>query len=181
LAPPTPSGGVTLGPLPGGRLVPGAVLLENPGDLGDKGVIGVWVGQQRADREEHLRDRQRGAPLVPKDVEADVPIGVDVGVVDPGDEVHLGGLERVVRGEGDRKEEHTPCVGGSPRADDRSRPLEEVLIVRARGAVRGRVPGEVPELLLDALGGHNRWGPPPSPGGSCGARGGDIILPRAVR
>ena len=58
-----------------------------------------------------LGDGQRGAPLVTQDVEADAAVGVDVGVVDPGCEVDLWGLEGVVRRELDLKEEDTPSVG----------------------------------------------------------------------
>lgn len=48
-----------------------------------------------------LRDGQSRAPLVSQNVEADGSVGVDVGVVDLGGERDLGGLERVVRGEGE--------------------------------------------------------------------------------
>ena len=40
------------------------IALENVGDLGDERIIGVGVGQQRADREEHLRDSESGRPLI---------------------------------------------------------------------------------------------------------------------
>jgi hypothetical protein len=51
-------------------------------DLGDKRVIGIRIGEQRADRQQHLGDGQRGAPAAFQDVEADVPSGADVGMID---------------------------------------------------------------------------------------------------
>ena len=45
----------------------------------------------------------------PEDVEADGPIGVDVGVVDAGREGELGRLEGVVSGEVDVEEKYSAC------------------------------------------------------------------------
>jgi len=45
--------------------------------------------------------------LIPKDVQTDAAVRVDIGVVDSGGEVDLRGLERVVGGEMDGKEEDT--------------------------------------------------------------------------
>ena len=59
-----------------------AVALVDVRNLRHQRVVGVGVGQQRADREQDLGDRQRGAPLVLEDVEADAALAVDVGVVD---------------------------------------------------------------------------------------------------
>jgi hypothetical protein len=57
-----------------------------------------------------LGDGERGAPLIPQDVQADRAVAVDVGVVDAGGEVDLRGLERVVCGEVDGEEEDTAGV-----------------------------------------------------------------------
>ena len=57
-----------------------------------------------------FRDRQCWTPLVPQDIETDRPVRVDVRVVDLGREADLGRLEGVVRGEGDREEEHAASV-----------------------------------------------------------------------
>ena len=46
--------GVLLAPLLGELAVLGAVGLEDPGDLGHQGVVGVRVAEQRADGQEHL-------------------------------------------------------------------------------------------------------------------------------
>lgn len=48
--------------------------------------------------------------MVSENVETDAAIGVDVWVVDAGGEVDLGGLEGVVCGEVDGKEEDTAGV-----------------------------------------------------------------------
>ena len=52
-----------------------------------------------------FRDRQCWTPLVPEDIQTDRPVRVDVRVVDLGREADLGGLEGVVGGESDGKEE----------------------------------------------------------------------------
>ena len=69
-------------PLAGRLLVPRPVRLVDVRDLRHQGVIGVRVAQQRADREQHFRQRQGGRPLLLEDVEANGALGVDVGVVD---------------------------------------------------------------------------------------------------
>ena len=71
-------------PLAGRLLVPRPVRLVDVRDLRHQGVIGVRVAQQRADREQHFRQRQGGRPLLLEDVEANGALGVDVGVVDLG-------------------------------------------------------------------------------------------------
>ena len=48
--------------------------------------------------------------MVPKDVETDTAVGVDVGVVDASSEVDLGRLERVVGREMDCEEEDASRV-----------------------------------------------------------------------
>jgi hypothetical protein len=105
------------------------VALEDVGDLGDEGIVGVGIGQQRADREEHLGDGERGRPLVLEDVEADGAVAVDVHVVHLGGEGDLGWLERVVGWEMDVQEEHALVIGGVLRAHDGSLPVELIVLV----------------------------------------------------
>ena len=69
------------------------------------GVIERKEGCERT-----LGDGQSRAPLVSQDVQANRSIGVDVGMVDLGREADLGGLEGVIGGEGDRKEEDASGV-----------------------------------------------------------------------
>lgn len=69
-------------PLARRLLVPRAVGLVDVRDLGHQRVVRVGVGKQRANGEQHFRQRQSGRPLLLEDVEADGPLRVDVGVVD---------------------------------------------------------------------------------------------------
>ena len=57
-----------------------------------------------------FRDRQCWTPLIPEDIQTDRPVRVDVRVVDLGREADLGGLEGVVGGESDGKEEDATGV-----------------------------------------------------------------------
>ena len=79
-------------------------------NVGHQRIIRVGIRQHRANRQQHLGDRQRGAPLVPQDIQTDRAVRVDVRVVDLRREDDLGRLERVVRRERDGEEEHAPCV-----------------------------------------------------------------------
>ena len=54
------SHGIFAGPLTSSRLVLGAVLLEDIGDIGHKRIIGVGISQQGTDGEEHLGDGECG-------------------------------------------------------------------------------------------------------------------------
>lgn len=100
-------------------------------NLGHQRVIGVGVREHGADGEKYyyhvstplfseraVRDRQlftfadceSGTPLVSQNVQADAAVGVDVGMVNTGGEVDLGGLERVVCREVDGQEEDAARV-----------------------------------------------------------------------
>ena len=150
------SHGVLAGPLAGGSFVLLAVALVLVGDVGHQGVVRVGVREQRRDGEQHLADGEGGRPLVLEDVQADASVGVDVGVVDLRDELELGGLEGVVRGEVDVQEEDAARVGGVVGAHDRGLPVEGVAFgVGAGGAVGGWILAQVHELLLDAFESHN--------------------------
>ena len=81
------------------------VALQDVGDLRHERIVGVWVGQQRADGEQHLGDGECGRPLVLQDVKADCTVAVDIAVVDLSGEGHLGRLEGVVGRELDVQEE----------------------------------------------------------------------------
>ena len=90
--------GVPLRPQLGDAVVLLAVLSVLGGDRADQGVGGVAVAEQGADGEQDLRDGEGRRPLVLEDVQADHPLRVDVAVVDPGPELHLWRLERVLWG-----------------------------------------------------------------------------------
>jgi hypothetical protein len=138
--------GVLASPLPGRRLIPGPVGLVDVCNLGYERVVGVGVGQHRADAQQHcahinqyrhheragrrpgekhtLADGERGAPLVSQDVQADASVRVDVGVVDAGGEVDLRGLEGVVGGEVDCEEKDTSRVWRVAGTHDGRLPVE---------------------------------------------------------
>ena len=93
----------TLGPDSAGLLV----RLENSGDLWDQRIVGVWITEERADREEDLADGEGGRPLGPQDVQTDGAIGVNVRVVNTGGEGELWRLEWVIRWEVYIEEKYT--------------------------------------------------------------------------
>jgi hypothetical protein len=150
------SHGVLAGPLTGGGLVLGLVILVDVSDLGHERIVGVGVGQQGADREQHLRDREGGGPLILQDVETDRSVRVDVGVVDSSCEGNLRRLEWVVRGEVYVQEVHSTGVWGIIGSHDGSLPVELVLLVeRASRAVGGGISSEVDEFLLNSFKSHS--------------------------
>ena len=79
------------------RLISPRVSLVDLGNLGHKGVVGVGVGEQRADAEKNLGDGEGGAPLLLEDIEADAALAIHVGMVHLRLEVHLGRLEGIIR------------------------------------------------------------------------------------
>ena len=89
--------------------------------------------------------------MVLEDVKADGPVGVDVGVVDLGDEVALGRPEGVVGGEVDVEEEDTSRIGAIIGADDCGLPVELVILVGAGRAVGGWVFLKISKFFLDSF------------------------------
>jgi len=141
-------------PLPRRGVVPGAVRPIDLRDLRHQRVVRIRVGEERADGQQDLREGQGGAPLVLQDVEADTTVRVDVAVVDLRREVHLRGLEGIVRGEVDVQELHAAAVRGLIRAQDGRLPVEEVVAHGAGRAVGRGIIAEVLELAVDPLEGH---------------------------
>ena len=97
------------------------------GDVRNKRIVRVGVGEHRADGQQHysvfshimiasrgrlrtFRDGKRWRPLVPQNVQADRPVRIDIRVVDLGREADLGRLEGVVGREGNGKEEDAAGV-----------------------------------------------------------------------
>lgn len=83
-------------PLLGDAVVLLAVGQVLVGDGADERVVGVRVGEQRADGEEHFRDGERRRPVVFEYVQTDGALRVHVAVVDAGFECHFWRLEWVV-------------------------------------------------------------------------------------
>lgn len=141
-------------PFTSSALVSLTVGLVQVGNLGYERVIGIWVSEHGADREQDLGDGKRGTPLIPENVETDAAVAVNVGVVDLGGERDLGWLEGVVGREGDGKEEDTTGVRRVTGAHDCCLPLEHVVAGRTSGAGGGRITAEIGELLVDSLHSH---------------------------
>ena len=138
-------------PFTSASVIKRAIRLVDDRDVRDKGVVGVRVCQQRRDGQEHGVDGQRGAPLVLQDVQADVPLGVDVGVVHLRGEFDLGRLEGVVRGEVDGQVEHAADVRGALGADDGGGPLADIGPAGPGADVGERVLLHVSHLLVDTF------------------------------
>ena len=93
--------GVFRGPLPCSTVMPGSVSFEKLSNVGDKRIVGVWVGEEGANTEQDLAYGKGWAPLILENVKADSSIGVDVAMIDACGEVHLGWLKGVICGEVD--------------------------------------------------------------------------------
>ena len=92
-------------PLPCEFLVPSAVRLVDVRNLGHQRIVRVRIRQKRADRKQHLGNRQRWRPLFLENVQANRALAVHVWVVNLRLEVDLWRLERIVRREVNSDEE----------------------------------------------------------------------------
>ena len=79
-------------------------------DFSDEGVVGIRIGEQAGDREQHLRYGERRAPVVLEYVETDAASAAYVRVVDLCLEHDLWRLERIISREVDRQEEQPVVV-----------------------------------------------------------------------
>eukprot|EP01006_Ploeotia_vitrea_P044530 TRINITY_DN66836_c1_g1_i2.p1 TRINITY_DN66836_c1_g1~~TRINITY_DN66836_c1_g1_i2.p1 ORF type:complete len:150 (+),score=17.12 TRINITY_DN66836_c1_g1_i2:40-489(+) len=124
--------GVLLCPLGGGLDGTSLVRLPVVGDLVVERVVRVGRLQQELDGEADLVDLQRRRPLVLEDVQADAAELVDVGVVDLGQEAHLGRHHWVVVAQIQLEFEQTTLVRGALRARDHHVKVAQVVLVRRR-------------------------------------------------
>ena len=76
--------------------MPRLVRFQQLGNVGDKRIVGVRIGEERTNTEQHLAYGESWTPLVLENIKTNTPIGVDVAMVDACSEVNLGGLEWVV-------------------------------------------------------------------------------------
>ena len=90
-------GGVSVDARLSACLVSPRISLVDLGNLGHQGVVGVGIGEQRADAEKNLGDGKGRAPLLLEDIEADAALAIHVGMVHLRLEVHLGRLEGIIR------------------------------------------------------------------------------------
>lgn len=139
-------------PLFGDAVVLVAVGQVLVGDGADERVVGVRVGEQRADGEEHFRDGERRRPVVFEYVQADGALRVHVAVVDACFECHFWRLEWVVRCEVDVQVEDSTLVDRSSRTIDSGEPLVNIIAFRTGAAIGRWIERDLGELLLDALG-----------------------------
>ena len=108
------------------------------GNIRHQRVVWVGVSEQRADGQQYLANGECRTPLVLEDVQTDGSIGVDIGMVNAGRELALGGLERVVIGESDVEEENAALVRTVIRSHDSGSPVELVLVVCRPSTAIGR-------------------------------------------
>ena len=115
-----------------------------------------------------------GAPLRLQDVEADLPVGVDVRVEDVRDEAHLRRLVRVLLRELEHEVEGTPLPRRVVRAEDDRRPEHDVVGQRRRVDARRRVAVHLLEVAHEApaRGGRHAARAASGPGGGRRRRGG---------
>lgn len=132
--------GVHLRPLTGLRVVGSAVVTVQRGDLRYQRIVRIRVGQKAQDAQEYLRDRQRRAPVVLENVQADAARCVDVGMVDLRPERDDRRLEGIVAGKSDRHVKDSTAVRRIRRAEDHGLPVEEIRLAHRTGrTVRRRV------------------------------------------
>jgi hypothetical protein len=105
-----------------------SIRLQFVRDLRHERVVRVGVREQRADGQEHLRDGERGRPLLLEDVQTDAAARVHVAVVDFRGECDFRGLEGVVCGELDIEEEYTALVGALAGTHDCCLPVELIIV-----------------------------------------------------
>jgi len=93
ISPPALLHGVLGRPFSRCTVVPGSVGLEQLRNVRNQRVIGVGVGQERANTQQNLTDRQCWTPLVLENVKTDTAVRVDVAVVDACGKVNFGRLQ----------------------------------------------------------------------------------------
>jgi len=128
--------------------VPGSIGLEQLGNIRHQWIIGIRIGQQGADGEQHLADGERGAPLILEDVETNTAVGIDVAVVNSRGEVDLGWLEGIVGREVNVQEEDTSRVRRIIGSHDGCLPVEHVVTDRSGGAVGRRIFSQVHQFYF---------------------------------
>ena len=101
---------ILAGPLTSTGFILCPIGLVDVSNFWHQGIIWVWVGQQRTDGQQHLRDCQSWGPLIFQNIQADGTVGVNVWVVDSSGEVDLGWLEWVIGREMDIQEVHSSSV-----------------------------------------------------------------------
>ena len=133
----------------------GPIIFIKMGNLRNKWIIWVCIGQKGTEGEQHLWNCQSWWPLVFENVQTDTSIRVDVAVIDPSRESALGRLEWIVGRETNIDEEYSSSVWGVVWAHDGRLPCELVfLIERTSWTVCGGIFSEINKFLLDSFQSH---------------------------
>lgn len=127
--------------------MPGSVGFEQLGNIRDKRIIGIGIGEEGANTEQHLRYSKGWAPLVLENIEANSPIGVDVTMINARGEMHLGGFEGVVCREVNVEEENSSCIRGFVGAHNGRLPMKHIISNRSSGAIRRGILSEVDKFF----------------------------------
>ena len=125
-----------------------AVLQVLRSNGADERVGWIAVRQQRADGQQHFGDGQSWRPIILENVQTDDPLTVDVAVVDPRSERHLGRLEGVLWREVNVEEEDASFVDGARWTENRRYPLVQIVALGAGTAVGRWIERDLGQLLL---------------------------------
>jgi len=145
---------VFFGPFLSSRFEFDSVDFVQLSDLRHKRVIRIGIGKQRRNRKKNLWDGESGWPLILQDVETDRAVGVDVRMVDFGNEIALRRSEGVVGREMDVEEENAASIGTVFGTHDCGLPVELVILDWSGWAVSRRVFLEVSEFFCDSFVSH---------------------------
>ena len=115
------------------------ILVVKPAGLGVGRTGGVGIAQQTLDAGEDGGNVVDGTPLILEDVEADLPVVVDVGVEHFGEESDVRGLVGVVLGELQDQLERSALPRGVVGTEDDGLPHHNVVVHRCAGDSRGGI------------------------------------------
>jgi len=143
--------GVLSGPLLSNGVILFPVGFIQFSDIGDQGVVGIGVSEQGANRQQEFGDGQGRRPLGPQEIQADGAVAVDIGMVDPGSEGHLGWFEGVIAGEFDLEEENPSVVGAVRGPGDGRCPRVQIVVADWSSRAQGdRVLANVVDFLHES-------------------------------
>lgn len=111
----------------------------------------IAIGQQRADRQQHLGNGQRRRPVVLQNVQTDDALAVDVAVVDAGAERDLRRLERILGRKVNVQKEDAALVHRAGRPQNSRHPFVQVVRFGAGTAIGRRIQRDFGQLFLDAF------------------------------
>ena len=130
------------------------IFVVKPAGLGVGRTGGVGIAQQTLDAGEDGGNVVDGTPLVLEDVQADLPVVVDVGVEHFGEEPDVRGLVGVVLGELQDQLERSALPRGVVGAEDDGLPHHNVVVHRCAGNSRGGIILESVGVVMEV---GNKW------------------------